>query len=78
MVEGTLMVRNGKGGKDRTTVISKTLLPELNRHLIEIKERFAFETIPVSMPDAIERKYLNAGMELVECRYLRDSRVTGT
>ena len=63
LIEGTLMVRDGKGGKDRATVLAKSVIPALETHIEKLYEQFGDETISVSLPGALERKYPNAGLE---------------
>ncbi|MEN8209444.1 MAG: integron integrase [Candidatus Fermentibacteria bacterium] len=60
---GSLVVHGGKGDKDRITVLSMKLVPELTDHLSKGREAFRGAEIPVSMPMALERKYPRAGME---------------
>ncbi len=60
---GSLMVRGGKGDKDRVTVVSRQLVPELKKHLAALKSAFMKADVPVSLPSALERKYPNAGLE---------------
>ena len=60
-------VRNGKGGKDRVTVLPDVLVPALTRHLRErrkVYERDAEEgEVSVWLPDALALKYPNASRE---------------
>ncbi|NLP04594.1 integron integrase [Candidatus Fermentibacteria bacterium] len=60
---GTIMVRGGKGDKDRVTLLADTIKDELNSHIAAIRETWTGSEVPVSLPDALERKYPNAGME---------------
>ena len=60
---GSLMVRGGKGDKDRVTVLSKKLVPELSTRLALGRSAMRDESIPVSLPAALERKYPHAGLE---------------
>jgi len=59
-----IVVRNGKGAKDRVTVLPEALVAPLRAHLAE--RRVAYEVdlktgnAQVWMPDALERKYPNA------------------
>lgn len=57
-------VRNGKGGKDRTTVLPKTLVPELRSHLDNVldlhDQNLADGYGTVALPKALARKYPNA------------------
>jgi integron integrase len=59
----SLMVRGGKGNKDRVTILSIQLVPELKEHLAALKSAFMKADVPVSLPSALERKYPNAGLE---------------
>ena len=60
-----MVVRGGKGDKDRVTVLSRSLIPELQEYLERL--RIGFEStgrkVPVSLPRALERKYPVAGLE---------------
>ena len=58
----SVIVRDGKGGKDRVGIISRKLLPELHHQLDTVKRLYEKERVPVFMPDAIERKYPNAAL----------------
>lgn len=63
-----LMVRNGKGGKDRVTVIPDHLVVPLRTHLVELEAWFLRERSAgapgVSIPDALKRKYVAAPTSL--------------
>ena len=62
-----IVVRDGKGGKDRVTVLPQALAAPLREHLKRV--RMLFETdraanLPgVYLPDALVKKYPKAGME---------------
>jgi len=60
-----IVVRGGKGDKDRVTVLSRALIPELQEYLKRL--RIGFDStgrkVPVSLPRALERKYPAAGLE---------------
>ena len=60
-----ITVRNGKGGKDRTTLFPATLVEPLRIRVSGICARYRCEadrdSVPVSLPDALMRKYPNAG-----------------
>jgi integron integrase len=64
---GEILVRDGKGGKDRVTVLPRSLTPALADHLR--RHRAWFERVSAdgrgrcSMPDALERKYPQAPFE---------------
>jgi integron integrase len=61
-----ITVRDGKGGKDRVTVLPQSLLPELRRHLAALHDWYEEErrrNAPgVSLPTALDRKYPNAAL----------------
>lgn len=61
-------VRNGKGAKDRTTVLPICLQPGLQAHLIRIAQLHADDRIRgaglAPLPNALERKYPNASESL--------------
>jgi integron integrase len=62
-----ITVRDGKGGKDRVTVLPVSLVPALREHLEKVRvlhgrdlaEGFGW----VMLPDALEKKYANAAAE---------------
>jgi integron integrase len=62
-----VIVRSGKGDKDRRTMLPESLKPEVVRHISEVKslyEKGRKENMSgVWLPDALERKYPNAGKE---------------
>ncbi len=62
-----LMVRSGKGGKDRVTMLPESLIADLRTHLERTRElwRGDRETgrTGVQLPDALVRKYPNAATE---------------
>jgi integron integrase len=66
---GVVIVRMGKGRKDRETVFPEKLKPALRKHLErvrEIHERDRKKDLPgVQLPHALERKYPNAGREWI-------------
>jgi len=62
-----ITVRDGKGSKDRVTILPETIIPELSQHLVRVKalhddflQRGYGE---VELPYALVRKYPNAGRE---------------
>jgi integron integrase len=63
----TITVRDGKGEKDRITVLPEKLVAELKIHLHKVKnlykKDFSKNNIYVPLPYALERKYPNAGRE---------------
>ena len=64
---GMVIVRSGKGDKDRRTVLPERLRDELSNHLQRVRELFDLDRhqqLPgVFLPKALERKYPNAGKE---------------
>lgn len=64
---GEIIVREGKGDKDRVTMLPASLVPALRDHLIERRRWHDVDLstghADVELPDAIERKYPNAGKE---------------
>jgi len=64
-----LIIRDGKGGKDRVTVLPQSLIPVLELHLLRIK-RLHEEDLTngfgsVYLPHALERKYPHANREWI-------------
>lgn len=61
-----LTVRNGKGGKDRRTIMPESLVPHLEQQLDVVRGILARDRERgregVSLPDAIGRKYVNASL----------------
>lgn len=62
-----IMVRDGKGGKDRVTMLPQSLLALLQAHLRERRALFeddlAKGMASVYLPDALDRKYVNAAVD---------------
>ncbi len=62
-----LLVRDGKGGKDRMTVLPDSLLPPLREHLVARRLLFDRDVqagrADVFLPDALARKFPNAERE---------------
>ena len=67
-VRGDLTVRNGKGGKDRKTVLPLSLRPLLQRQIEDVRvvhaEDLAAGFGAVYLPHALAKKYPNAPREL--------------
>ncbi|MEW6715793.1 MAG: integron integrase [Nitrospirota bacterium] len=63
----TIFVRSGKGDKDRSTVLPAAVVDRLREHLKAVKELHDKDLAAgygeVHMPDALGRKYPNAGRE---------------
>jgi len=62
-----VLVREGKGGKDRVTMLPVSLVEPLQRHLVKVralhKSDLAEGYGEVYLPNALARKYPNAGRE---------------
>lgn len=63
----TVTVRSGKGDKDRTTILPAKVKDLLRKHLVEVKSLHERDLSrgygEVHLPDALSRKYPNAGKE---------------
>jgi integron integrase len=64
---GLVVVRSGKGDKDRTTLLPVTLHAELRGHLAKVQQWHKADLAQgygeAPLPDALARKYPNAGRE---------------
>ena len=58
-----IMVRRGKGAKDRVTVLADAQRLPLARYLDGLRDRFDQAATTVELPDALRRKYPNAERE---------------
>ena len=62
-----LCIFDGKGRKNRTTILPRVIVPELREHLGRLKPYFererARKRTRVPLPDALARKYLHAATE---------------
>lgn len=62
-----IRVRDGKGRKDRVTVLPAAAIGELHVHLANVRRLHDADAVKglgcVALPDALERKYPNAGSE---------------
>ncbi len=80
-----ITVRDGKGRKDRVTVLPTSQTPILKAHLVHTEQLFEADRArglpPVFLPDALDRKYRGAGSEwpwqwvfpATRCYYHRES-----
>ncbi|WP_027147331.1 integron integrase [Methylobacter marinus] len=64
---GEILIRDGKGAKDRVTMLPESLKASLQAHLQQRRALFDDDTrlrkASVYLPDALERKYPNASTE---------------
>jgi integron integrase len=63
---GQITVRSGKGQKDRVTMLPASLFLPLSRQLADVRGLHKSDVangVPVSLPDAFERKSPGAGLE---------------
>ena len=62
-----ILVRGGKGNKDRRTVLPDSIVSELTQHLKSVRKLFDRDQLrgyaPVELPEALARKYPNASLE---------------
>jgi integron integrase len=58
-----IMVRRGKGAKDRITILAEAQRLPLARYLAALRERFGRTPTAVELPDALQKKYPNAERE---------------
>jgi integron integrase len=67
LARGQIIVRAGKGDKDRVTMVPESLLPALPRHLAEVREIWRKDVAAghgrVWLPGALRRKYPRAELE---------------
>ena len=63
-----VVIRHGKGGKDRVVMLPRALRPNLDRHLLwrrQLHEKDVSDGLArVALPDALARKYPRAAQEL--------------
>jgi len=64
---GEIRVRDGKGAKDRVTMLPRSVVEPLRRHLERVKEMHAADVRAgwgrVALPRALDRKYPNVSRE---------------
>jgi integron integrase len=62
-----IIVRDGKGGKDRVTMLPRILIQQLKAHLKRVRLQHQYDLAhgngKTTLPDALERKYPNASKE---------------
>ncbi len=62
-----ILVRGGKGNKDRRTMLPQSVVEPLMAHLRRVRKQFERDLVaglkPVQLPDALARKYPNASRE---------------
>lgn len=62
-----IVVRGGKGFKDRTTMLPEVVMPALHQHLQEVQQQHHTDLQQghglVSLPNALAKKYPNANRE---------------
>jgi integron integrase len=62
-----ILVRDGKGGKDRVTILPGSVIEPLKQHLVRVKDLHERDLVDgcgeVELPDAISRKYRRAPYE---------------
>jgi integrase len=67
LARGEILVRNGKGAKDRVTVLPRGLIAPLRQHFDRVRKQHEADLIrgagSVSLPDALAKKYPNAHRE---------------
>ena len=76
---GTIIVREGKGSKDRALMLPESLAPSLREQLSRarawwLKDRAGGRS-GVALPDALERKYPRAGHSSGRFWFLRSTRI---
>ncbi|MGH7678643.1 MAG: integron integrase [Gemmatimonadaceae bacterium] len=64
---GQILIRGGKGNKDRRTMLPQSVAADLAAHLRRVKKMFRYDgargTPGVVLPDGLERKFPNAPRE---------------
>lgn len=66
---GEILIRDGKGAKDRVTMLPESLASPLQAYLLQRRALFDDDSrlgkASVYLPDALERKYLNAATDWI-------------
>ncbi len=64
---GEILIRHGKGGKDRRTMLPESLIPQLQDHLVHVRQQHINDLADgygsVYLPSALGRKYPNANRQ---------------
>jgi integron integrase len=64
---GSIIVRSGKGNKDRLTLLSRSVIPDLQKHIVKVRQLYEsdrLENLPgVPLPFALHKKYPQASTE---------------
>lgn len=65
---GYIVIRDGKGFKDRTTLLPKSIIPDLKKQIDVVKSLLEYDKAcgvsGVYMPNMLEKKYPSAGNSL--------------
>ncbi len=65
---GYIIIRDGKGSKDRTTLLPKSIIADLEQQIVITEKLLALDiekgTGPVYLPNMLEKKYPNSGYSL--------------
>ncbi|WP_407250265.1 tyrosine-type recombinase/integrase [Klebsiella pneumoniae] len=76
---GTIIVREGKGSKDRALMLPESLAPSLREQLSRARAWWLKDQAEgrsgVALPDALERKYPRAGHSRRGSGFLRSTRI---
>jgi len=66
---GQVLIHDGKGAKDRVTVLPQAIVPELRAHLTGVRRLWELDQVDqtpgVWLPDALGRKFPRAGQEWI-------------
>lgn len=57
----SILVRSGKGDKDRITMLAPSLVPAISAQIESSRNLFETSSVPVTLPGAVGRKYPRAG-----------------
>jgi len=74
-----IIVRDGKGSKDRTTLLPKSIIQNLKQQIIVVEKLLELDTAkgvgPVYLPNMLDKKYPRAGLS-IDWQYLFPSHNT--